>query len=50
MSQMVKEHKPTFCYRTVGIVKGGMTQVQVTRELGINVVTIRRWLAHDLSE
>ena len=42
ISQMVLEHKPTIRYRAVGMVKGGMTQAQVARELGINVATIRR--------
>ena len=50
ISQIVLEHKPTLCYRTVGMVKGGMTQAQVAKELGINVATIRRWLACDRSE
>ena len=48
--QIALEHKPTISYRAVRMVKGGMTQAQVARELGINVATIRRWLARDRSE
>ena len=32
------------------MVNDGMTQAQVARELGINVATIRRWLARERSE
>ncbi|XP_037071377.1 uncharacterized protein LOC119092522 [Pollicipes pollicipes] len=50
---MVKEHKLSIRYRAVGMVKvkvkGGMTQLQVTRGLGVNEATVRCWLARDRS-
>ena len=42
---MMTEHKPPIHYRAVRMVKGGMTQVHVARELDIDVTAIRRWLA-----
>ena len=45
ISLMMKEHKPPIRYRVVAMVKGVSTQVQATRELGADVVTIRRLLA-----
>ena len=46
---MMRDHKPPIRNRAVGIVEGGKTQVQVGRELGIDVATIGRWFARDCS-
>ena len=44
---MMKKHKPPIRCNAVGMINGGMIQVQVVRELGIDMVTLRRWLARD---
>ena len=47
ISPMMKEHKPPTRHRAMGMVKGGMTQGQAARELGVDVATVGRWLAGD---
>ena len=40
---MVKEHTLSTGYHVIGMIKGGMAQAQVARDLGVGIDTIRRW-------
>ena len=44
---MVKEYALSTRYRAVGMVNGGMTQVQVAKELKIESRTLKRWIARN---
>ena len=47
ISAMVKEYPLPTRYRAVGMVNGGMPQVEVAKELKIEPRTLRRWMALD---
>ena len=47
MSRMVKEQSFAIRTKAVGMVEGGMTQNEVAVTLGVNIRTVRRWLAKD---
>ena len=44
---MVKEHLLSMRYRAVGMVNGGLTQVQVAKQLKIGSRTLKRWMGLD---
>ena len=47
VSLMVKEHTLSMRYRAVGMVNGGLTQVQVTKQLKKGPRILKRWIALD---
>ena len=47
ISPVVEELTLSTGYHAVGMIKGGMTQAQVARDLGVGVDTIRRWQIRD---
>ena len=44
---MVKEYPLSMHYRAVDMVKGGLTQVQVAKQLKIGPRPLKRWMALD---
>ena len=44
---MVKEYALSTRYRAVGMVNGGMTQVQIAKELKTEPRALKRWMALD---